>query len=64
MKSLQDANHEICVAEDDGKIVGFIEIRVFSDFVEGASIAVIQNLVVTKNYRKLGIGSKLLKKGD
>jgi len=61
-KSLQDPNCKIYVAEVDDKVVGFIDIHVFPDFVEGAPIAIIQNLIVEKNYRKMGIGSKLLKR--
>jgi len=61
-KSLQDPNCKIYVAEVDGKIVGFIETHVFLDFVEGAPIAIIQNVIIEENYRKLGIGSKLLQR--
>jgi len=61
-KSLQDPNCEIFVAEVGDQVVGFIEVRVFPDFVEGSIIAIIQNLIVEKDYRKLGIGSKLLER--
>jgi len=59
-KSLQAQDCRIYVAEVDDRTVGFVEVRVFPDFVEGGPIAVIQNLIVGKNHRKLGIGSKLL----
>ena len=45
-----------------GKIVGFIEVRVFPDFVEGAPIAIVQNLIVHKDYRRLGIAGELLRR--
>jgi ribosomal protein S18 acetylase RimI-like enzyme len=61
-KSLEEPNCEIFVAEVEKKIVGFIELRVFPDFVEGAPIGIIQNIIVDENYRKLGIGSKLLQR--
>jgi len=61
-KSLQDPDCKVIVAETDEKIVGFIESRVFPDFVEGAPITVIQSFIVDKNYRKRGIGSQLLQK--
>ena len=61
-KSLKDPNSEIFVAEADDKIVGFIELRVFPDFVEGSPIAIVQNLIIGEDCRKLGIGSKLMKK--
>jgi len=60
--SIQDPNCKIFVAEADQKIVGFIEMRIFTDFVEGSPIAIITNLIVEKNYRKLGIGSKLIER--
>jgi len=59
-KSLRDPEYKIYVAEVDGSIVGFIELRVFSDFVEGAPLAIVQNLLVDKNHRNLGIGGRLL----
>jgi len=61
-KSLQDPNCKVMIAEADEKIVGFIEIRIFPDFVEGAPIAVVQSFIVDKDYRKRGIGSRLLQK--
>ena len=62
VEPFQDANHEIYVADVEGKLVGFIELRIFPDFVEGAPIAIIQNLIVEKHYRGFGIGSKLLQR--
>jgi len=38
-KSLRDSNCNIYIAEVNEKIVGFIELHVFPDFVEGAPIA-------------------------
>ena len=59
-ETFQDSNCKVYVAEVDEKIVGFIELRVFSDFVEGTLIAFIQNLVVKKGFRNLGVGSNLV----
>lgn len=61
-KSLEDTSSMFFVAEIDQKIVGFIESRIFPDFVEGASIAIIQSLIVDSNYRRRDIGSKLIQK--
>jgi len=61
-QSLRDPNCGIFAARVDAKIAGFIELRVFSDFVEGSPIAIITNLIVEKNYRKRGIGSKLIER--
>ena len=59
-ETFQDSNCKVYVAEVDEKIVGFIELRVFSDFVEGTLIAIIQNLVVKRGSRNLGVGSNLI----
>jgi len=58
---LQDPNYTIYVADVDECIVGFIDLRLFPDFVEGILLALIQNLVVQKPFRRQGIGSKLLR---
>jgi ribosomal protein S18 acetylase RimI-like enzyme len=61
-KVLQYLNCGIYVAELEGKVVGFIEVRVFPDFVEGAPLAIIQNLIVDEGHRSLGVGSLLMKR--
>ena len=60
--SLNDPASTIFVAEADETIVGFIELRVFPDFVEGSPIAIILNLVVAKDCRMQGIGSQLIQR--
>jgi ribosomal protein S18 acetylase RimI-like enzyme len=61
-KILQDPNCGIYVAEVKSTVVGFIEVRVFLDFVEGASLAVIMSFVVDEGHRGLGIGSRLMER--
>ena len=61
-KSLEDPSCQIYVAEVDEKPAGFIELRVFPDFVEGQPIAIIQNMIVDEDYRKIGIGSGLVRR--
>ena len=51
-KTLQDPDCDIYVAEMDGTPVGFVELRIFPDFVEGSHIALIQNLIVEKEHRR------------
>ena len=58
---LQDPNYTIYVADVNTRIVGFIDLRLFPDFVEGILLALIQTLVVQKPFRRQGIGSKLLR---
>ncbi len=61
---LQDHDRVVYVADANGLLVGFIELRIFPDFVEGAPIAVIQNLIVREAYRRLGIGTGLMEKAS
>lgn len=56
-ESLNDPGSTIFVAEADETVIGFIELRVFPDFVEGSPIAIILNLVVATDARRQGIGS-------
>jgi ribosomal protein S18 acetylase RimI-like enzyme len=60
--ALTDPASTIFVAEADDTLVGFIEVRVFPDFVEGSLIAIIQNLVVKTDYRRRGVGNQLLQR--
>ena len=61
-ESLNDPASTIFVAEEGETIVGFVEVRVFPDFVEGSPIAILLNLVVAKAYRWQGIGSRLIQR--
>jgi len=61
-ESLDDPGCQIYVAEADGKLAGFIELRVFPDFVEGQPIAIILNLIVAEAHRRLGVGSELMQR--
>ena len=60
--ALHDPACTIFVAEADDRLVGFIEVRVVPDFVEGAPIAIIHNLVVETDYRRQGVGSHLIQR--
>jgi len=57
---LRDPNYSLYVAEVEERIAGFIDLRIFPDFVEGIPLALIQNVVVQRPFRRQGIGSKLL----
>jgi len=60
--ALNDPASTIFVAEADDTLVGFIEVRVFPDFVEGSLIALIQNLGVKTDYKQRGVGSQLIQR--
>lgn len=53
-------NYVALVAEIDENIVGFLDIWCFPDVGHGANLGLIGNFIVSKRYRKMGIGSKLM----
>ena len=50
-----ESPNEILIAEENGKVIGFLHFLVFADYID------IVDIVVDINNRKQGIGSKLLK---
>ena len=60
MQSLRDPDYDLLVADVEGEIVGFIDHWVIHDFVHGAKMGYVQNLYVAPNYRRRGVGSRLL----
>lgn len=60
--SLNDLDYELWIAETDGEVVGFIDLRTIHDFCHGGKLTYIQNLYVAPKYRRSGVGSRLLQK--
>ena len=60
-QSLKNPDYDLLVADVEGKIVGFIDHWIVHEFVHGTKLSYIQNLYVTPNYRRRGIGSRLLR---
>ena len=60
-KILNDENHIIHVAEYDGKIVGSTTLLIEQKFIhQGGFVGHIEDVVVKKEFEKLGIGMKLV----
>ena len=60
-KILNDENHIIHVAEYDGKIVGSTTLLIEQNFIhQGGFVGHIEDVVVKKEFEKLGIGMKLV----
>ena len=60
-KILNDENHIIHVAEYDGKIVGSTTLLIEQKFIhQGGFVGHIEDVVVRKEFEKLGIGMKLV----
>lgn len=57
---LKDTNSHILVAEVDGTIVGFINFTTRKTLLHPGLSALIDELVVHKNYRNRGIGKQLI----
>lgn len=60
--ALASSRYEIFVADSDGQIIGFIDHWITSDFTHGGRTSFIHNLYVGPNFRRKGIGSKLLQR--
>jgi ribosomal protein S18 acetylase RimI-like enzyme len=60
-RSLRKPNYYLYVAEYDERLVGFIDLWVFSDFAHAGRMGVIQNLFVDGEVRRRGIGNLLMK---
>ncbi|MEW5759140.1 MAG: GNAT family N-acetyltransferase [Candidatus Thermoplasmatota archaeon] len=55
-----DRSHYLLVAEHQGKVVGFINFSTRRTCLHSAQSALIDELVVSANYRKQGLGRRLL----
>jgi GNAT superfamily N-acetyltransferase len=60
-QSLRKPNYYIYVAEEDKRLVGFVDLCVFSDFAHAGGMGIIQNLFVDREVRRRGIGDLLMK---
>lgn len=60
--ALQKEGHEIMVAESEGKIVGVLHLVVHPDVMFADQYAHIVFLLVDKEHRRRGIGSRLVEK--
>jgi len=58
VKSRMDGQAPQLVAEEDGRLIGFLDVEIES----WRSVARVWNLLVDKQYRRQGIGTELMKK--
>lgn len=58
--ALDSKNYVALVGEIKGNIAGFLDIWSFPDLGHGANLGLIGNFIVTKDYRKRGIGKMLI----
>jgi ribosomal protein S18 acetylase RimI-like enzyme len=60
LEGFSDPKHIFFVAEVDGKLIGFSDFWVYPEFIHGGMSAYLNNLFITKENRRVGIGSNLL----
>jgi ribosomal protein S18 acetylase RimI-like enzyme len=57
---LVDATTEVLVAELDGIVVGYLTLNLTKTFLDAGMSTIIGELVVSSNYRRQGIGKKMV----
>ncbi len=61
-RSLENPNYDLFVGTAGGQVVGLLDLWSFPDFGEGSDLCVIQNLIVTSNFRRRGVAGALVEK--
>lgn len=67
LKIIKSSNQNIFIAKTDGNYVGFIQLSIRADYVEGATsspIVYIEGLYVEPDYKKQGVANRLVKKAE
>ena len=59
-EGFSDPKHVVLVVEEEDKIIGFSDFWVYPEFIHGGQSAYLNNLFITEEFRRKGIGSKLL----
>jgi aminoglycoside 6'-N-acetyltransferase I len=67
LKIMKSSNQKIFIAKSDDNYVGFVQLSIRTDYVEGTSsspVVYIEGLYVEPNYRKQGVAIRLVKKAE
>lgn len=67
LKIMKSSNQKIFIAKSGGNYVGFVQLSIRTDYVEGTSsspVVYIEGLYVEPNYRKQGVAIRLVKKAE
>jgi ribosomal protein S18 acetylase RimI-like enzyme len=59
-EGFSDPKHFFLVAEEEDKLIGFSDVWIYPEFIHGGKSAYLNNLYITKENRRTGIGSQLL----
>ena len=60
LEGFSDPKHVILVVEEEKKLIGFSDFWIYPEFIHGGKSAYLNNLFITKENRRVGIGSNLL----
>jgi ribosomal protein S18 acetylase RimI-like enzyme len=60
LEGFSDPKHIFFVAEVEDKLIGFSDFWVYPEFIHGGHCAYLNNLYISKENRRVGIGSNLL----
>jgi hypothetical protein len=61
-RSLRRSNYSLYVAEEERRLLGFVDLWFFPDFAHGGKMGIIQNLFVDRTFRRRGIGDLLMRR--
>jgi GNAT superfamily N-acetyltransferase len=61
-RSLRRSNYFLYVAEEERRLLGFVDLWVFPDFAHGGKMGIIQSLFVDRTIRRRGIGDLLMRR--
>ncbi len=59
-EGFMDPKHFFFVAEEEGKLIGFSDFWIYPEFIHGGKSAYLNNLYITSDRRRTGVGSHLL----
>jgi ribosomal protein S18 acetylase RimI-like enzyme len=59
LEGFTDPKHIILVVEEESKLIGVSDFWIYPEFIHGGRSAYLNNLFITKQFRRVGIGSKL-----
>jgi ribosomal protein S18 acetylase RimI-like enzyme len=60
LEGFSDPKHVILLVEEDDNIIGFSDFWVYPEFIHGGLTAYLNNIFIASEFRRKGIGSKLL----
>jgi ribosomal protein S18 acetylase RimI-like enzyme len=59
-EGFSDPKHFFLVAEEEDRLIGFSDVWIYPEFIHGGKSAYLNNLYITKDKRRSGVGSQLL----